>query len=388
MMDNLNIFISSSRAAIAQSRFVKLTLSKLRSKGMTDQPKAIYFRPVEIKGELVLQLTYRYPTKDETHNFEPDRAWQLLEEKLGNSHLQADLFTLDEHLSLRISRKGKASLHRAKARHEQAVSTTHNRKKQYLIPADRPYLKALGVVGKDGQVLAKARDKYKQINKFAEVIDGLLADAKLSDQPKVVDMGAGSGYLTFALYDVLNQRINDGKNPEVLGVEIRPDLIKKGNDLARDTGFDGLKFVEGYIGGYELNEVDLLIALHACDTATDDALHQGIQSGAELIVVAPCCHKQVRRATDIPEGLSPLLRHGILLERQSEMLTDAIRALALEAAGYRTKVFEFIPLEHTAKNVMITAQKAKPRPEAMIEARQLMAQFGIARHHLLDLLAS
>ncbi|MEM8585144.1 MAG: SAM-dependent methyltransferase [Bacteroidota bacterium] len=384
-MNHIEELIQQARQSFEQGRLVKLTLSKPRIKPSSDQAKAKYFRPVEIKGQVMLQLTHRYATRDETHNHSPDQAWKIILEQTQNPYLQLDLFTLDEHLSLQYSRKGKARLQRAKARHQQAASTSHNRKKQYLIPPQRPYLKKLGVVSQDDKVLAKARDKYKQINKFAEIIKGLVSESQLPTKPKVVDMGAGSGYLTFALYDVLQQA---GTEPEISGVEIRPDLVAKGNKLAQDVGFERLRFAEGYIGSYELKSVDLLIALHACDTATDDAIHQGITAGAETIVVAPCCHKQVRKAIRTPTSLRPMLRHGILLERQCEMLTDTIRALALESAGYRTKVFEFIPLTHTAKNVMITAQKSTPRPEALGEARQLMQQFGIERHYLLDLLAS
>ncbi|MEO0787223.1 MAG: SAM-dependent methyltransferase [Bacteroidota bacterium] len=384
-MNQVEELVQQASQSFEQGRFVKLTLSKPRTKPGAEQAKAIYFRAVEVKGKLVVQLTYRFPTRDETHNHSSEEAWNIIHEQGNNPYLQLDLFTLDEHLSLRFSRKGKARLQRAKSRHKQAVSTDHNRKKQYLISPSRPYLKKLGVVGQDGKVLAKARDKYKQINKFAEIINILVAESALPKKPQVVDMGAGSGYLTFALYDVMRQ---SGGEPKITGVEIRPELVEKGNKLAQEIGFEGLSFAEGYIGAYDLKAVDLLIALHACDTATDDAIHQGIVAGADAIVVAPCCHKQVRKSIRTPTSLRPMLRHGILLERQSEMLTDTIRALALESAGYRTKVFEFIPLAHTAKNVMITAQKAEPRPEALEEAHELMKQFGIGRHYLLDLLAS
>ncbi|MEM1358492.1 MAG: methyltransferase, partial [Bacteroidota bacterium] len=156
--------------------------------------------------------------------------------------------------------------------------------------------------------------------------------------------------------------------------------------IARDNGFSKLHFVEGYIDDFHQQKIDLLIALHACDTATDDALHKGLDAQAEIMVVAPCCQKQVRRDMDIPQELKPLLGNGILLERQAAMLTDGMRALLLEAEGYKTKLFEFIPLEHTAKNVMITAVKGRKRKEALGEFQVLKERFGVKRHRLEELI--
>ncbi|MEM7572259.1 MAG: SAM-dependent methyltransferase [Bacteroidota bacterium] len=382
-MDPIQELFNTAAESLQAGRLVKLTIAKPRRKG-EDLPKAIYARPVEIKGELQLQFTYRYPKRDEAHNFAPAAGWQQLQEQLGTAFGNADLFTLDEQISVQISRKGKAQLRRTKARHREAVVTSHNRQKDRLISADRPYLPALGVANKQGEILAAARRKYKQINKFVEIIDGLVQRHPLPAEAQVVDMGAGSGYLTFALYDHLVNKL--GLQLGVTGVELRPKLVAQSNQIAQQQGFEQLSFVEGYIGSYTPERLDVLIALHACDTATDDALFQGIQTGAELMIVAPCCQKQVRKDLDVPAELKPMLQHGILLERQAEMLTDTLRALFLEAAGYTTKVFEFIPLEHTAKNVMITAEKAPPRPAAMEEARALMQRFGVQRHYLLELI--
>ena len=384
-MDPIQELFNTAAESLQAGRLVKLTIARPRRKG-EDLPKAIYARPVEIKGELQLQFTYRYPNRDEAHNFAPAAGWQQLQEQLGTTFGNADLFTLDEQLSVQISRKGKAQLRRTKARHMEAVVTAHNRKKDRLISADRPYLPALGVTNNKGEILAAARRKYKQINKFVEIIDGLVQTHPLTPGAKVVDMGSGSGYLTFALYDHLVNKL--GLDLNVTGVELRPKLVKQSNQIAQKQSFDSLSFEEGYIGSYQPERLDMLIALHACDTATDDALFQGMQAGAELMIVAPCCQKQVRKDLRVPEELKPMLQHGILLERQAEMLTDTLRSLFLEAAGYKTKVFEFIPLEHTAKNVMITAEKTQPRPEAMEEARTLMQLFGVQRHHLLDLIES
>lgn len=383
--DSLATFWTAVRRALSEATFVKLTLGKSRNR---DEPQLrnIYCRPVELKGEIALQLTYRYADRDETKNFAPAEAIEVLKEPLGGDFLSADLFTLTEQVSAKISRKGKVMLHTAAARHQQPAMSAHNRVKLRNITQDRPYLNALGITGADGQLLSAGRDKFKQINKFVEIIDGLVNRHPLGNEAEVVDMGSGKGYLTFALYDHLANNL--GLNVKVTGVELRPALVEKCNRIAEENGFEGLTFVEGYIDNYQPEKLDMLIALHACDTATDDALYHGIRHEAQIMVVAPCCQKQVRKDMSPTPTLRPLLKHGIMLERQAAMLTDALRSLYLEREGYQTKVFEFIPIEHTAKNVMITAVKGKNYPAAETEIEQLMQTFGLARHYLGEKLAA
>lgn len=380
-MSDLAPFWTSLRRALAEATFVKFTLGKSRNR---DQPKLlnVYVRPVELKGELMLQLNYRYADHDETKNLPPEEGIAWLQDQLGGDFLSADLFTTQEQVSAQLSRKGKVRLHRAAARHERAAMTGHDRVKRRGIPANRPYLRDLGISGQNGEVLAAGRDKFRQINKFVEIVDGLVNKDPLVAGAEIVDMGSGKGYLTFALYDHLTHNL--GLDVRVTGVELRPNLVEKCESVARAHDFKGLRFVEGYIDNYRPanDRLDVLIALHACDTATDDALLFGLRHQARIMLVAPCCQKQVRRDLEPTPSLRPLLRHGILQERQAAMLTDALRALYLEREGYRTKIFEFIPLEHTAKNIMISATRAQPRPAADTEIRQLMELFGVQRHHL------
>ena len=168
-------------------------------------------------------------------------------------------------------------------------------------------------------------------------------------------MGSGKGYLTFAVYDYLNRR--PGLKARVTGVEARAELVELCNRVAREAGFERLSFQTGFIEEFELPETDILIALHACDTATDDALFKGVAANASVIITAPCCHKEVRPQIQTPEPLRGVLRHGVLLEREAESVTDSLRALLLEHAGYKVKVFEFISTEHTRKNTMIAGVK-------------------------------
>lgn len=382
---DLAAFWTAMRRALSEATFVKLTLGKSRNR---DEPKLknIYCRPVEIKGQLMLQLTYRYADHDETKNFTAEEAIAAMSIPLGGDFLSADLFTLTEQVSAQISRKGKVRMNTSAARHEQPAMAAHNRVKLRSIKADRPYLQDLGISSQDGKILATGQNKFKQINKFVEIIDGLVNKNPLGNEAEIVDMGSGKGYLTFALYDHLTNNL--GLRVKVTGVELRPNLVEKCNRIAEKHGMSGLKFVEGYINDFATEKLDMLIALHACDTATDDALWHGIQAQASIMVVAPCCQKQVRKDLAPTPQLRPFLKHGILMERQAAMLTDALRGLYLEQQGYQTKVFEFISLEHTAKNVMITAIRGKSRPAATTEIQQLMETFGITRHYLGDKLAS
>ncbi len=235
-------------------------------------------------------------------------------------------------------------------------------------------------------MLAASQAKWRQINKFLEIIAGLLRGAHLPQDAHIADMGCGKGYLTFALYDYLTSQT--ALRPRITGIEQRPHLVAICNHAAERAGFTGLTFESGNINDWRPQRLDMLIALHACDTATDEALAAGVRAGARVLVVAPCCHKQVRQCMDAGNELSPVLQHGILAERQAEILTDGLRALILEAHGYRSSVFEFISPEHTAKNLMITAirqDRANVKAPAQIAA--LKESFGIREHRLETLLA-
>ncbi|HKB56820.1 MAG TPA: SAM-dependent methyltransferase, partial [Lacunisphaera sp.] len=266
-------------------------------------------------------------------------------------------------------------------------------KKRLLTEQSQPWLEKLGVTTATGAVREGLADKHRQIHKFTEILSHLTADAALpTHRPlEIADMGCGKGYLTFATYDYFN--LVESRATHVRGIEAREELVQLCNRVARETGREHLNFVSGTIESAKLPALDVLIALHACDTATDDALAKGVQAGAALIVVAPCCQKELRAQLQAAPVLAPALRHGIFQERHAEFATDALRALLLEWAGYDTKVFEFISTEHTAKNLMIAATRrpgAVRTDEAAASVRQLAAFYGIksqalARHFYFDL---
>lgn len=263
------------------------------------------------------------------------------------------------------------------------LNLSHDRKKNRLLDSQSTHWHLLGMTDNNGQVLASMQHKFRQINKYVEILDGLLSPWLNEGRVRVVDMGAGKGYLTFALYEHL--RHNTKLQIEVTGVELRPELVAKTNAIAQSAGLSGLSFVEGSISNFPLHDVDVLIALHACDTATDDAIAAGIAAGARLIVCAPCCHKQVRKEMKASAAQLPMLQYGILFERQAEILTDTLRALIMEKHGYKTHIQEFIEAEHTPKNVLLSGfrlDNPPPADEAEQKIERLKKDFGIRQHFL------
>jgi SAM-dependent methyltransferase len=277
---------------------------------------------------------------------------------MDHDFFDAHLFTPVQTVQLEIAKDGQARLSIKTSSPVGGVPpprniAAHDHEREYLIPPDSPWLRALGITNERAQPREGMAAKFRQINKFIELLSHLTAETTLpADRPfRIVDMGCGKGYLTFAAASHFGQRA------EVLGIEARPELVELCQQVVADVRFNTLKFSAGTIADTALDRVDVLIALHACDTATDDAIAKGIAANAALIVVSPCCQKELRPQLTAPPILADALKHGIFQERQAEFVTDALRALLLEWAGYRTKVFEFISTEHTAKNLMIAAIK-------------------------------
>lgn len=378
-------FIAQLAATVAAGTFAKLTLGKYR--GADPTVHNLHVRPVTLKSGPHLALVWRHATRDITKNLPPDEAIGLLSGLIGAEFLHAHLFAGDTVTQFESDPGGRSRL-KTTAATTVAANTGHDREKRHLIPADSRWLRDLGVTNQHGQVREGMADKYRQIQKFAEVFQHLTAEAGLTaGQPlRIADMGSGKGYLTFALAALL------GGRAVIRGIESRPALVETCNRIARENEFTHLSFTAGQIGALPApgttDELDVLIALHACDTATDDALAYGVRAGARLLIVSPCCQKELRPQLTAPPVLAPALRHGIFQERQAEFVTDALRALLLEWAGYRTKVFEFISTEHTAKNLMISAIKAHAPgdPGRRDRLREFAAFYGIRTQRLATLL--
>ncbi len=368
-------FLAAVRSSLAADCFVKLVLAKPVNAEPPLQQVAV--RPVNLHGETHWSLTYRYPTQDIIKNLKPAVAIDTIAGLIGASFRNAHLMTTTHTIELATSRRGKVTLRSQAAEHVAASSLEHNRAKHRFVPLDRPYLALLGVTDATGRLIPAMSRKWKQIDKFVEVFSNALATspAAAARALRVIDFGAGKGYLTFAMYDYLRHVCD--VEAQVTGVELRRDLVRFCNDAAATLGAAGLHFEEGDVTRYASRQrevaagatigprfdatIDVMIALHACDTATDHAIHMGIAAGAAIIICAPCCHKELRPQIASPQPLRSILKHGVHLGQEAEMVTDGLRALLLEASGYATQVFEFVALEHTSKNKMILAVK---RPDA------------------------
>jgi SAM-dependent methyltransferase len=389
---NTEEFFKALDESIAGGSFVKLTLAKYR--GPEAELKNLYVRPVTLKKGERLSFLYRYRTRDEVKNLTGEEGARALRESLGAEFLSGHLFTSNGDLRLEFNRKGGTRLAREAPTFAEARPTHagHGRKKRRAIEAaGNVYLRELGVTNERGEVRPAMGDKFRQINRFVEILAGLRESSTLARarELSVVDVGSGKGYLTFAVYDYLNNAA--GLSAEVSGVEARPELVELCNEVARRAGFERLRFKTGLVRDVDVERADILIALHACDTATDDAIYKGVAAGASVIVTAPCCHKELRPQVQSPAALRGLLRHGILLEREAEALTDSLRALLLEAAGYSVKVFEFVSTEHTRKNTMIAATRRASavegeRERSLREYRELKEFYGIREQRLERLL--
>lgn len=379
-------FLAQLAAAIQAGTFAKLTLGKYR--GPDASLRNVHVRPVTLKAGPHLAILWRHATRDITKNHPPAEALSLLGALVGTDFLHAHLFAGETVAQLECEPDGRARLRTTAASAPAVVTGGHDREKQHLIPTNASWLRDLGVTNQHGQIREGMADKYRQIQKFAEVFLHLTSEAGLAEVQtlRIADMGSGKGYLTFALAGLLGDR------GIIRGIESRPALVKTCNDVARKNQFANLTFTAGQIDALPeaqaADALDVLIALHACDTATDDALAHGLNAGARLLIVSPCCQKELRPQLTAPPVLAAALRHGIFQERQAEFVTDALRALILEWAGYRTKVFEFISTEHTAKNLMIVAIKshAPADPTRAAAARAFAAFYGIRTQRLAGLL--
>lgn len=386
-------FIDTLQQAFADNPGARLVLAKPRG-GQADLQR-VHARVVNLKGVPHLSFVHTHRTRDVTRNLTIDEAIDWVATQLanpagaafGHAHLQ----TASEDVQLLISKKGKATLlRRAVERAADAPAhvdgdpretPAHDRAKHRWVDVHRPFLTELGVTTRDGQLVPAMARKWKQINKFVEVFSHAIDATPLAraDTVRVADFGAGKGYLTFAVYDHLRE--TRGLQAQVTGVELRHDLVTLGNHVAIKLGLDGLRFDEGDVRCHTPGEIDVVIALHACDTATDHAIHLGVKAGSQVILCSPCCHKEVRPQLMSPHPLRPLLQHGVHRGQQAEMLTDGLRAMLLEACGYDTQVFEFVSLEHTNKNKMILAVRrastSADRAAWLAQVAELKAFYGV-----------
>ena len=388
-------FLGRLESSFRDGLFVKLTLGHPAAPARA--LRKLLFRPVLIRGEKKCGVVSRFTTRDETANHSFPEALALVEAKLGLEFMSANLFTESDEVQIEMGKKERLRVTPGK---RIPANLEHDRRPVRWVDSHARYLHALNVTDAHGKVRERMGDKFRQIERFVDLLASAFRESSLVEQPAsevfppitLHDMGSGKGYLTFAAYDYF--RRVEKLEPVVTGVESRDDLVMLCNKVALDCEFAGLRFVSSTISEYQLPPSNILVALHACDTATDDALFAGVRAGAEIMLVAPCCHKEARPQIDRAGRrgeLRDVLRHGIFAERHAEMATDALRALLMERAGYLVRMSEFVAAEHTAKNVMLIATKrhqGEPDAQADIDRRiaELKAFYGIEHHRLEQLL--
>jgi SAM-dependent methyltransferase len=351
-------FVARLRQAWTDASFVGLALSKPRT--ASSDLRRVSVRRVLLKGEARMCVVYSHVTRDVTKNLTLEQAQAVVSDLLATAFDHAHLHTATEQIQLKVSKRGKATMTVSAVRADAGVppdSAAHDRLKHRHMSLDRAFLRALAITDDRGQLVPAMARKWRQINKFVEILDQALGTSglKAADALSVVDFGCGKGYLTFATHDHLAHTLQ--LPARVTGVELRSDMVDLCGGVVERLDLKGLRFEQGDVRTAEAAPVDIVIALHACDTATDHAIHLGVRCGAKIIMCSPCCHKELRPQLLSPHPLRPILKHGVHLGQQAEMLTDGLRAMLLDACGYDTKVFEFVALEHTNKNKMILAVK-------------------------------
>ena len=338
---------------------VMLAVLSGQRKKEPDVPSRVRIRPVEIRGERVFQATATVGTKAIHKNYTLEEVLSYVEASLTDGFSQLQIQGQMKDGTVLVSKKGKQTI---KTRPHEALEPvkiqSHNRVKQYYILKEGipvPFLVDLGVMNKEGKVHTHSYDKFKQINRFLEFIEDILPSLQKDREVTILDFGCGKSYLTFAMYYYLKEL--KGYDVNIIGLDLKEDVIKKCSGLARKYGYEKLHFLQGDIADYEgVNKVDMVVTLHACDKATDYALAKAIEWDAEVILSVPCCQHELnyRIQNDL---LEPVLKYGILKERMSALITDGIRAELLESEGYHTQILEFIDMEHTPKNLLIRAVK-------------------------------
>ena len=315
------------------------------------------------------------------HRFVEER--DLVDElvKLSEDFKQVHAFTENEEAALKISKKGKIFVMKQALKQKRTADTAHDRKKNTLLPEDEVIgpLVDLGILTNDGQILASKRQKLRQINRFLELVDDCLKDAKQGKKLRIVDFGCGKSYLTFILYYYLHEVRK--LNVEITGLDLKKDVIEHCQKVALNYGYDQLKFMVGNVQAWSEEEpVYLVVTLHACDTATDYALNLAVRQNAKAIMSVPCCHHEASTQIE-SERFESLLKYGIVKERLCALLSDTIRAQALVVCGYQTQVLEFIDMDHSLKNLMIRAVK-KPvqenaKQKALNQIKEISQEFSV-----------
>jgi SAM-dependent methyltransferase len=366
---------------VIESRIFDMVIS-----GSTDRERLakVKLRTIQKGNGVYYQIEEYRGTQVFHRNIEAEALFGELEPYLGGLFRQAEFHTRQERIHVLFGKKGRVTIRRKADRREEMSEDgvplsrfSHNRKKQYLLEEGIPvpFLYELGVMNQEGYVIKAKYDKFRQLNRFLEFVDDIypeLAGKEEDRELTILDFGCGKSYLTFALYHYL--RILKGRRVRIIGLDLKKDVVAACSRLAEHLGYEGLQFLAGDIAEYEgVSQVDMVVTLHACDTATDYALEKAVKWGASVILSVPCCQHELNRQIK-NELLRPVLKYGLIQERFSALLTDALRGTLLEAAGYQVQLLEFIDMEHTPKNILIRAVRQNRAVEAVCQRKRREAE--------------
>lgn len=366
---------------ILEKKLIYGVLSNLKNKG-EDTFNKVNIKPVLIKEEEKLQFTFEYEKKVLHKNLDSLEAVEELEKLLEEYFRQAMLFTTEADYQILISKKGKSTILKKKPT-KANIDLSHNRKKTYIIEEGTPcdFLIRLGVMNENGKIFSKRYDKFRQINRFLEMVADVIPRIKTDKTLNIVDFGCGKSYLTFALYHYLISILNLDVN--IIGLDLKHDVINFCNEVAKDLNYDKLNFIHGDIKDFQgFDNVDMVVTLHACDTATDAALVKAVNWEAQAILSVPCCQHELLDIIHNPI-MTPMEKHGIIKEKLSSLVTDSLRANILEILGYSTQLLEFIDMEHTPKNILIRAIKNdNPNKDAVAHYLAFKKFWGIEEPYI------
>jgi len=369
---DLDVAISKAAELIVDDKsFVRAVLSG-RRRNMQTQYERIDIRPVQLRDGLKLQLVLSEEKQDTTKNVDSDleKILELLNSGYANILVE---FTSGS-FSLRITKKGEAMVHESKGSFEQSLA--HDRTKERLLASSNPFLMEVGISDHKGAVKPSMQDKYRQVEEFLRILEPALPENK--EKLSIVDLGCGHAYLTFATHQYLRTLGIDAK---VIGIDVRETSRDRNSQIAKKLGItDTIEFRAEEISETTIKSADIAIALHACDTATDDAIAWSVQHDVQLLLIAPCCHHDLQaQLNEIPEPWPMLTRHGIMRERLGDLITDSFRTQILKLLGYRVDAIEFVGGEHTPRNLMIRATKtgAKAEPIEITRYKEMLAQWNV-----------
>ena len=349
---NINEIIKSN---LLENKFIYGVFTTQRNKTKNPYNK-ITARPISIKDKYFIQFE-KFTDKQAFHeNFSYEEAAEEIVNLISNEYRNINIFTENADFQFMVSKKGSIKVTEKDPTKKEKIDE-HNKKKQYIIKEHEPcdFLNILGVMNSEGDVYSKKYDKFKQINKFLEIVDDSLKDSKLEDDFMIIDFGCGKAYLTFALYYyfyfIRNVKV------KIIGLDLKNEVIEFCNETAEKLNYNQLEFMYGDIRDFEYkSKVDMIVTLHACDNATDAALVKAIKWNTDIILSVPCCqHEFYGKIKNV--DLEPMLKHGLIKERVSSLVTDSLRSLFLETKGYKVQLMEFISMEHTPKNILIRAVK-------------------------------